>query len=111
MYIYVRKTMGSWFFATTTTALPTCKNFPYWPGKGSFKNCNIITLSHKSTISEDFEETNQVFLGGISNNMASLVQYGRYGAINTTYTTTIGYYVIKLVLEDYTLQEDTTPDE
>ena len=87
------------------------KNFPYWTGQGSFKNWNIITLSHKSITSEDFEEMHQVVLGGISNNMALLVQYGKYGAMNTTYTTTIGYYLTKLVLEYYTLQEDTTCDE
>ena len=27
------------------------KNFPYWTGQGSFKNWNIITLSHKSITS------------------------------------------------------------
>ena len=42
--------------------------------------------------------------------MAALVQTGQYGAINTTYTTTMGYYVIKLFSETYTLQEDTSFD-
>ena len=40
--------------------------------------------------------------------MDLLLQTGKYGAINTTYTTTMGYYVIKLLSESYTLQEDTT---
>ena len=40
--------------------------------------------------------------------MASLVQYGKYGAINTYDTTTDGYYVIKFISESYTLQNNTT---
>ena len=43
--------------------------------------------------------------------MTSLVQYGKYGAMHTTYTTTMHYYVIKFVLEPYTLQDDTTYEE
>ena len=39
--------------------------------------------------------------------MTSLVQYVKYDAINTTETSTMGYYVIKFVLEAYTLQEDS----
>ena len=39
--------------------------------------------------------------------MASLVQYSKYGAINTIETTKMGYYVIKTVSEAYNLQEDT----
>ena len=42
--------------------------------------------------------------------MASLVQYGKYGAIKTTDTSRMGYYIIKFVSEAYTLQEDTTHD-
>ena len=42
--------------------------------------------------------------------MASLVQSGKYGDMNKTYTTTMGYYVINFVLEAYTIQEDTTYD-
>ena len=54
---------------------------------GSFNNWNIITLSDKSTTGDAFEDINQVVLDGISDNMASLVQSGKYGTINTTYTT------------------------
>ena len=43
-------------------------------------------------------------------NVASLVQYGNYGAINTTYSTTMGYYAIEFVSEEYSQQEDTTSD-
>ena len=83
-------------------------NFLYWLVLVSFKNDNIITFSHKATTSEDFEEINKVVLDGISDNMASLIKYGNYGYINTTGTSTMGYYVIKFVSETYTLQEDTT---
>ena len=40
--------------------------------------------------------------------MPSLVQSGKYGAINTTNTSIMGYYVIKFISEECTLQEDTT---
>ena len=42
--------------------------------------------------------------------MASLVQSGKYYSINTTNTSTMGYYVIKFVSDAYTLQENTTCD-
>ena len=52
-------------------------------------NQNIISLSHKATKSKAFEDIHQVFLDGISGNMASLFQSGKYGVINTTETLTI----------------------
>ena len=42
--------------------------------------------------------------------MASLVQSGMYGAINTDDTTTNGFYVIQFLSEAYTLQNNTTID-
>ena len=60
----------------------------YWPLLGSFKNCNIIQLSQKSTPSDAFDEIHQVVLDGISDNMASLVESGKYGDIKITDTTT-----------------------
>ena len=39
--------------------------------------------------------------------MDSLFQSGKYGAMNTTYTSTMGYYLIKFLSEAYTLQDDT----
>ena len=48
-------------------------DFSYWTFLGSFNNWNIITLSHKATTSEDFEDINQVVLDGISDNMASFL--------------------------------------
>ena len=39
-----------------------------------------------------------------------MVQLGRYGDINTTYKSRMGYCLIKFVSEAYTLQDDTTWD-
>ena len=40
--------------------------------------------------------------------MASLVESGKYGAINTTDTANNGFYVIMFTSEAYTLQDNTT---
>ena len=40
--------------------------------------------------------------------MESLVESGKYGAINTTGTSTNGFYVIMFPLGEYTLQGNTT---
>ena len=42
--------------------------------------------------------------------MASLVESGKYGAINTTDTSTNGFYVIMFTSGIYKLQENTTID-
>ena len=65
--------------------VPKCT---YWPVLGSFNNCNIIQLPQKSPPSNSFDEIHQVVLDGIRDNMASLVESGKYGAINTKNTTT-----------------------
>ena len=52
----------------------------------------------------------QVVLDGISKNMASLVQLGMYGAINTDYTTINGFYVIQFVSDADTLQSNRKID-
>ena len=62
--------------------------------KGYFNNWNIIQLSQKSTPSVTFDEIHQVVLDGISDNMASLVESGKYGAINTIEKITHVFYVI-----------------
>ena len=66
----------------------------YWPVLGELNNWNIIGLSSKSTSSETFDIIHQVVLDTISDNMASLVESGKYGALNTTDTSTNGFYVI-----------------
>ena len=45
--------------------------------------------------SEDFDAVHKVLLDGISENMASLVQLGKYGTISAADPTTMGYYMIK----------------
>ena len=82
----------------------------YWPVLWSFNHWNIVQLSQKSTPSDAFDEMHQVVLDGISGNMASLVESGKYGAINTTDTTTNLFYVIMFASEAYTLQYNKTTD-
>ena len=53
--------------------------------------------------SKAFEDLNQVVLYGILDNMAALVQLGRYDNKNTTDYTTMGDYMIKFSSEEYTL--------
>ena len=54
-----------------------------------------------------FDEIHQVVIDGISDNMSSLVKSGEYGVIDTDNTTTNKFYVIQLISEAYTLQNDT----
>ena len=75
-----------------------------------FNNWNIIKFPRKFTTYEEFEEIHQVLLDDISDNMDSLVQYGKYGTINTTYKPTLGYYIVKYVSENHSLQADTKCD-
>ena len=77
---------------------------------GSYNNWNIIYITPKSIPFEAFDEIHKVVLDGISENMASLVQSFIYGVINTSDNTTNGFYVIQLVSESYTLQNNTTID-
>ena len=49
---------------------------------------------------------NKVVLDGISDKMFALVHNGEYGAINTAYPTTMGYYVFKFLPEQYILQDN-----
>ena len=71
---------------------------------GSFNNCNTIQFSNKSTKYEYFDEVIKVVSDGISENMFSHVQNGKYGAVNTADTSTAGYYAVKFISEPYTLQ-------
>ena len=71
---------------------------------GSFNNWNIIQLNNITTSSEDFDVVYKVVLDGISENMASLVQLGKFSAINEADPTTMIYYVINILSEPYTLQ-------
>ena len=59
----------------------TVTNCTYWPVLGSFNNWKIILFSQKSTPFDAFDEIKRVVLDGISYNMASLVESGKYEAI------------------------------
>ena len=65
-------------------------------------------MSQKSTSSDTFDEINQVVLDEINDNMSSLVESGKYGAINITETSTNGFYVIMFTSGAYILQENIT---
>ena len=65
-------------------------------------------MSPKSTSSDTFDEIHQVVLDRISDNMASLVKPGKYGAIKKTYTSTNGSYGIMFTSGAYTIQDNTT---
>ena len=52
----------------------------------------------------------QVVLDGISDNMASLVESGKYGVINTTDMKTNVFYVFVFTSASYTLHDNTTID-
>ena len=54
-----------------------------------------------------FDDIHKVVLGGISDNMASLVQSGKYVVIEIDDTTTNVFYVIQFISEVYTLQNNT----
>ena len=77
---------------------------------GSFKNWNILKLPNKAIFSEKINKINQVVLDHINENMDTFVKTGKYSDIDTTYKTAMGYYVIKLMSESYTLQEETLCD-
>ena len=79
----------------------------YWPVLGSYNNWNIIHLTPKSTPYEAIYDIHEVVLDSISDNMASLVQPGKYGVINTSDTTTNAFYAIQFISETYTLQNNT----
>ena len=94
-----------WAYGIDLTKQPRyqpVEDFTCWLALGSINNWNIIHFTNKTTSSEDFDVAHEVVLDGISENMASLAQLGKYGAINAADSTTTGYYVIKYLYEPYT---------
>ena len=90
-----------WDTNVAPTNQPCCQQLQdciYWPVLGYFNNWNIIIFSNKTITSENFDEFHQVVIDGIIENMPSIFQSGNYGDINTTDSTTIGYYVIIYVV-------------
>ena len=111
MCIYIIQALVRWFCTITSTALPTCTRLHILAGVKLFNNWNIIKFSNGNTKSEDFKDINKVVLDNISENMEFLVKYSNYGAMNTTDTPTLGYYVVKYVSYAYTLNEEDTRDD
>ena len=110
MYTNARQILDIWYTIKKQEHHQPVPKCTYFPVLGSFNNWNVIQLSHKSTPFDAFDEIHQVVLDGISDNMASLVQSGKYGVINTYKTSTNGFYVIMFTSEEYTLQNNTTID-
>ena len=75
---------------------------------GAFNNWNTIQLTNKNSFPNDFDDIHNVFLDGIRENMVSLVQEVKYGDINASYLTIIGYLIAQCVSDDFALQQDTT---
>ena len=74
MYIKDRK---PWIYGISSDQQEHYKQITkctYWPLLHPFNNLNIIQFSQKSTPSDTFIEIQQVFIDGISDNMASLVE-------------------------------------
>ena len=49
---------------------------------GLLNNWDILQFNNKTTSSENFDAFHKVVIDGISDNMASIVKLGTYGAIN-----------------------------
>ena len=71
---------------------------------GYIINCNTIHFINKTTSSDDFYAGHKLVLDVISDNMASLVQLGKYGATNASDQKSMGYYVTRYLSESYILQ-------
>ena len=70
----------------------------------------MIQFENKVIYNEYIDKIHQVLINCISANISAFFRIGQYVAINTTDTTTMGYYVIKIFQEFYILQEDITCD-
>ena len=60
---------------------------------------------------EIYEHIIQTILDGNVMNMYMIIMEGKYGAIDTDYSSCRGYYIIKFYSSPYTLQEDLCIDE
>ena len=77
MYQYLGKSCLTGVNSTHQPWYQTVVYFAYWTVLESFNNWNIIKLTNKTTLHEDFEEIYMVVLYGISDNMELLVQAGK----------------------------------
>ena len=67
-------------------------------------------MSQNSTLSDTFDEIQQVVLDRMSDNMSSFVESVKYGAIKNTDTTTNAFYVIMLTSEACKVEDNTKID-
>ena len=105
MYINAWQTLDFGIPSTKQALYQPVINCTYWPVLGSYNNWNIVELTPKSIPFEAFDEIHNLVLDRISENMASLVQSGMYGDINTAENTWNGFYLIQFISEAYTLQK------
>ena len=110
LYLYTWITLDSRYSRKAATLLSTRQIFHILSCVSFLTYWNILQLSYKATSSEEIDKNNQVVVYSISEITVLLVLTGKYGTINTTDTTTMGYYVIKCMSESYILQEETTCD-
>ena len=64
----------------------------------------MTQFTNKTITNEEYDAFHKVVLDGISDNVSAILYNGKYGTINTADPTTMGYYVVKLLPETYTLQ-------
>ena len=94
--------MDFWYTLKKQARYQLAADCTYWKFLGSYNNWNINKITPKSTPFEAFDEIHQVVIDRISDNMASLVKLGMYGAINTYDTKINGFYVIQFISDAYT---------
>ena len=84
------KPRGCGFDPTKKTCCQPVVDCTYWPLLGSSIAGTLFNLQIKQ-YHKDFDEVHNLVLDGISENMSSLLQVGKYGAIDAVYPTTMGY--------------------
>ena len=107
-YVACTNMLGNtWYPGVDHAQQPHCQpvvDFIYWHMLGYFNVQNIIQLTKKTTYREDFDEVHKVVLDGIISNIQSLLQTWKYDAINASYPTALGYYIVNYVSDNFTLQ-------
>jgi len=98
-------------FASSTNCI-------YWPifkqaaGEPGLNDWKILTfVPTKVSDAEAEEEARAEVLAGMKEQMAELIEDGKYGAFSTLDEDADGYYVVVWTSEPYTLQEDIDSDE
>ena len=71
----------------------------------------MTQFTNKTITNEEYDAFHKVVLDGISDNVSAILYNEKYGTINTAYPTTMGYYVVNLLPETYTLKYKKTVDK